>query len=166
MAAIDSDIIREVIKHLKSDLTIQSKIAKDRNDNLAIYSANFANISAVFPSITVEIEEGQSEQAFPSSIDTLKIIVWIDIKTKEESYKFLKSVSDAVISLFNREGSVFNNIDISTNTGVRFCNLLKRMVMFDYDDMIQKHYCQIVFDIVRSEGESFDPSDAGDVAWV
>jgi hypothetical protein len=166
MAAIDSDVIREVIVALKNNATIQSKIARDSKNNLSIHPGNFNLINNVFPQITVEYNDGSSEPEFPASKDSLVITIWIDKNTSEQPYSFLRIVSDAILTLFNREGGAYNKIDVPTNTGVRVCSFLKIHRFFDYDSEIKKHYCEITFEVVRSEGESFAAADAGDRLWV
>lgn len=166
MAAIDSDIIREIISALRADSIVIANIAKDSNNNLAIHPGKFNPLHNVFPQITVEVIEGESEEQFPSSHDSVIITIFHDAKVRTQIYKFMVLVRDAIILLFNREGGSFNNIDVPTNTGVRFNRILKQGVDFDYDETIQKYYCEITFDVVRAEDESFAPSDAGDLAWV
>src|SRR3989304_7905601 len=121
MPAIDSDLIREVIRALRSNATVITNIPTDSNGNLAIHPGNFNPIHNLFPQLTVEVLDGSSEPVIPSSHDALIITIWLDTKTKEQSYSFIKTLSDAIITLFNREGGDFNNIDIPTNTGVRVC---------------------------------------------
>jgi hypothetical protein len=165
MSAIDSDLIREIIGRLRNDITIQSKIGKDSRNNLAIHPGKYNPIHNVFPQITVEVLEGGSEAQFPSSHDSLIITIFVDKKEKDPIYAFMVQVKDAILALFNRKGGSLNNIDVVTNTGVRICQILKGSIDFSYDDTIQKNYCEIIFSVVRSEGESFAPSDAGDVPW-
>ena len=166
MAVIDSNVVKEIIKALRADATIQLKIAKDSKNNYAIHPGNFNQLHNVFPQLTVEYSEGNSEQVFPSSHDALIVTVWIDEKSNEQSYSFCRIVTDAIVTLFNREGGDFNNLDVTTDTGVRICNFIKQSVIFDYDDVIKKHYGEVIFDVVRSEGESFNPINAGNKVWV
>lgn len=166
MAAIDSNVIKEVIKALRANATIQARIAKDLKNNYAIHPGNFNQLHNVFPQLTVEYNEGPSEQSFPSSHDTLMITVWVDEKSNEQSYSFCRIVIDAIVTLFNREGGDFNYIDLTTNTGVRICNFIKQSVIFDYDDVIKKHYGEVIFDVVRSESENYSDATAGNKTWV
>jgi len=78
----------------------------------------------------------------------------------------LKTVSDAILDLFNREGGIYNEIDVPTNTGVRVCEILKSSRNIGYDEVLKYDFAEIIFEAVISEGESFDPTDAGNKIWV
>jgi len=77
----------------------------------------------------------------------------------------LKTVSDAILDLFNREGGIYNEIDVPTNTGVRVCEILKSSRIIGYDEILKYDFAEVTFDAVISEGESFAVSDAGNKAW-
>jgi hypothetical protein len=165
MAAIDSDLIRVIIEKLKVNSGIMSGIASDGSGNKMVRPATYSVIDMLMPAITVNVSDGGSEPIIPASSDTLSIIVWCGDKVNKEFYKFLKGKADLIITLFNREGDDFNNIDIPTDTGVRFCQLLKQNVSFGFDDEFKKYYVEVIFWVIRSEDESFKASDAGDAAW-
>lgn len=166
MATIDSDLIRVIVEKLKDDVNIMSGIASDTKGNKMVRPATYSVIDMLMPAITVNVSDGGSEPIIPASSDVLSIIVWCGDKVNKEFYKFLKQKADLIITLFNREGDDFNNIDVPTNTGVRFCQLLKQNVSFGFDDEFKKYYVEIVFQVIRSENESFKASDAGDISWV
>ena len=164
MAAVNSDIYRIILGILTGNTIIQNNIAKDVNNHLSIRPNIFNPEGAKFPQICINVTEGESEAKFPTSHDSVNITVWEDQMNNREWYKSLKQISDEIISLFNRKGDIFNNIDVPTNTGVRVCRFLKQSVTFDFD--VKKYYVEIIFNIVRSETESFASSDAGNKAWV
>lgn len=166
MPVVDSDLIREIIKALKSNTVVQNNIAKDVNNEYSIRPGDFVPTGAVLPQICVTVEEGSSEPSFLASHDTLTISIWVDPKRKQNPYAFLTVIMDAIVGLFNREGSDFNNIDVPTNTGVRICQLLKATRSMDYDPELKYFYGEVVFEVVRSEGESFAAADAGDKPWT
>jgi len=166
MPAITNVFFNKIIDALKGDATIIANIAKDRNGNLSIRPGRFVPTGAVLPEITVEEDEGASEPKIPATHTKLIITIWIDSKETKPSYSFLKTTSDAILALFNREGGSYNEIDIPTNTGVRVCEILKSSRIISYDEVLKYDYAEITFEAVISEGESFDTSDAGDKVWV
>jgi len=159
-----SDLMKTAIDALLAESSIYNKIAKDKNNAYSIRPGETIVSGMLVPAITVCQEEGESEPKFPTSHDTLRVIIWINDKTTREYYKYLREFSDLVIALFNRKGSTFNSI--SGTTGNRYCRFLKRGVTIDFDTEVKLFYAEIVFDVIRSEGETFSPSDSGDLAWV
>jgi hypothetical protein len=166
MAAVTSNFLKKVIVALKTDATIIANIAKDKNGILSVRIGNFVPTGAVVPEITVIEEELNSEPKLPATHTKLIITVWIDSKETSSSYSFLKTVSDAILDLFNREGGIYNEIDVPTNTGVRVCEILKSSRNIGYDEVLKYDFAEIIFEAVISEGESFDPTDAGNKIWV
>jgi hypothetical protein len=166
MPAITKNFFNKIIEALKLDVTIAANIGKDRNNNLSIRPGRFVPTGAVLPEITVEEDEGPSEPSIPATHTKLVITIWIDSKVTKPAYSFLKTNSDAILDLFNREGGIFNEIDIPTNTGVRVCEILKSSRIIAYDEVLKYDFAEITFEVVISEGESFDPTDAGNKAWV
>lgn len=166
MPIIDTNLMRIVIDKLKTDATVINFVAKDKNSNLSIRPGDFIKSGALFPMITVNIKEDDSEPKFPACKDVLTITIWLSDKTPNgEFYKKLNLVKDQIISLFNREGGSFNQIDVATNTGYRVCQFLKNSANIEHDDILDLFYCEIIFDVVRSEDETFLVSDAGDRPW-
>lgn len=166
MAAVTNVFFNKIVSALKTNSTVIANIATDRNGNLSVRPGRFVPTGAVLPEITVEEEEGASEPKIPATSTKLIITIWIDPKVTKPSYSFLKTTSDAIITLFNREGGDFNEIDIPTNTGVRVCQILKSSRIIGYDEVLKYDYAEITFEAVISEDESFAASDAGDKAWV
>ena len=75
-------------------------------------------------------------------------------------------ISDAILAEFNREGDDFNDIDVGSNTGVRFNLFLNQSVIFGKETSINRNFVELIFTVMRADGESFAPSDAGNQAWV
>jgi histidyl-tRNA synthetase len=44
--------------------------------------------------------------------------------------------------------------------------MVKQSSDFEFDDIIMKYYCEIIFHVQLSEKESFASIDAGNKAWV
>jgi len=166
MSTINTDLFRTIRSKLVADATIISKIKKDRNGRLSIRPGSSIPSGFLLPGITIEVIENASEPLFPVSNDLVRIMFWTDPKAQEQGYSLRKTVADAIIALFNREGSSLNNIDIPTNTGIRVASMLKTSVIFDHDEVIDRNYVEILFDVIRSESESYDPGDAGNQGWV
>lgn len=166
MAAIDTGIIKEVITALRADTSIANRLATDTNGNRCIRPGGFVPVGALFPQITLRWMDDGSEAKFPAENGNLHIIVWADAM-QSEPYKFLDITKDLILALFNRYGSTFNRIDVPTNTGIRFNQFLKQSVDSEFDEVVKKYYCEIVFRVCKSDGdESFAPSDSGDQAWI
>ena len=166
MAAIDTDVEKEVFRRLNTDSTIIAFLAKDKNAKNSIRPSGFNPDGPIFPQITYSYEGGKSEPVFPASKGRLHIIVWIEPSVTSAPYVTLKPIAEKILVLFNRKGSSLNNLDVPTNTGIRFTQLLKDNVIFDYDETIKKNFAHIIFDVNVSEGESFADVDAGDKSWV
>lgn len=166
MPAITTNFLKTVIAALNADPTLIANIAKDKNDKLSIRVGNFVPSGAVVPEITVIENEEASEPKIPSTKTRLCITVWIDPTKTRPSYEFLKTVSDAILALFNRQGGLYNSIDVDTNTGVRVCQILKSSRTKGYDEVLKYNFVEVTFSAVISEGESFATADAGNKAWV
>jgi len=164
MAAVTSNFIQKIIIALINDSIVQNNIARDKNGNLSVHVAKLPT-GAVLPEITIDEEEMDSEPQFPATRTRVTIIVWIDTKTTRPNYSFLKTISDEIITIFNREGSKYNEIDVPTNTGVRVCNILKTTRDINYDEILKYHYAEVIFEAVISEDESFAAADAGNKVW-
>jgi len=162
MPVIDEDLERTVVKALRGDAGIVSLIKKDRNGKPGIFNAMFPS-GAVRPCVTYMVNDGRSEPIFPASNDLLTITYWR--KQGRGSKRNRKIFKDNLLNLFNRKGGAFDNIDEATNTGVRYAQFLKRAVDFGFESRIKLDFVEVIFEVVRSEGESFDPDDAGDQAW-
>lgn len=164
--AIETGVIQEVVRILAEDSDISYILKKTRNGQIPVRPGHFVPVDAVFPQITVAWKNVESEPQFPAEMGDLYIVVWLDIKHKEP-IKTLENIKDYIITLFNRHGEVHNNIDVSSNTGIRFNQFLKKGQDCDLDEVIKKYYCELIFRVcVSDREESFDPSDSGDQSWV
>ena len=166
MPAVTTNFLKKIVAAIKNDATIKANIAKDKNGELSVRPGNFVPTGAIVPSITVEEDTGGSEPSIPATHTMLTITIWIDSGQTKQAYTFLRTVSDAILDLFNREGGIFNEIDVTTNTGVRVCQILKSSRIIEYDEVLKYDYAEIIFEAIISEGESFDPTDAGNKTWV
>lgn len=166
MPTIDLDLFRTVKNAIENDSDIVNLLAKDSQNHPCIRPANFTMTGAKYPELTIEANESDSDSLFPSTKGMVRLCVWIDSKTQNSNYSFLKNISDRLINLFNREGSLYNSIDIETNTGVRYCQFVKLSRDYNKDDQSKLNYVEIIFEVIYSEDESFDEEDAGDKAWV
>ncbi len=164
--AIDSGVIQEVIGAILGVPGITALLSRNVKGQYCVRPGNFEPIDALFPQITVNYEEGKSEAKFPAEFGHLHIIVWADEKQKQP-LKLLENIKDQILLLFNRQGEVHNNIDVPSNTGIRFNEFLKTSNETDFDTVIKKYFYHITFRIcVSDKSESFAPSDAGDKSWV
>lgn len=166
MAAIDTDVEREVVKRLIADSTITTFLGKDKNNKNSIRPSGFNPDGPLFPQITYSYDSGKSEAVFPATKGRLHIIAWVDPVVDLTPFSKLKPIGEKILSIFNRKGSSLNNLDVSTNTGIRFTQVLKDSITYDYDEVIKKNFAHIIFEVNVSEGESFADADAGDKAWV
>jgi hypothetical protein len=164
MATIDSDLYREVYRTVVNDSFIKSKLGKDERGTLSV-RPTYIPTGMVFPAITIEIEEAESEIMIPATRAHLTFTIWCDEKKTNEPYKFLKQIGDHIVALFNREGSKYNNVDVGTNTGVRICLFRKMRTAYGFDDFVKYFFYEVIFDVTFSESESFASEDAGDLPW-
>lgn len=166
MPIIDEHLISVVVSALIADPYLNSKIAKDNTNRYFIQPAETVPVGFVFPGITLKWKEGPSESQIPASRDMLTVTVWIDPKKTKEGFEFLKTSSDRILTLFNRQGDAYDQIDVGTDTGIRICQFLKVSREFSHDDELNLDYAELIFEVVKSEDESFDPLVAGDKDWV
>lgn len=157
--------MKKIVAALTNDISISALVGKDKNGISSIRCAKIPT-GSVLPQITIDDEELNSEPEFTATHSLLNITVWIDSKETKPVHSFLMDISDKIIALFNREGGKYNEIDVTTNTGVRVCNILKTSRTIDYDEILKYNYVEIIFEVVRSEDESFATTDAGDKAWT
>lgn len=165
MPSINSSPIEEIIKALKNDASISDVLAKDKNGIVSIRPEKVNTTSVLYPEITVCFEEKDSEIVIPSGHSDLVIRGWCE-ETQAQPYSFLKTLKDNILALFNRTGSQFNNIDQASNTGVNFNLFVKKSAEVDYDPVLRKYYCEVIFKVVTGEGQSYAAVDAGDKPWV
>jgi hypothetical protein len=152
------------MKILRENSVIQINVKRDVNKNLSIRPGKFVPSGSITPCIIIEVNENASEPSFPACRDTLKITYWLDPKIEQEPYTKAKTVIDTILTLFNRDNH--QEIDIPSNTGVRVCQFLKQSVVYDRDEVLDKYYGEVIFEVVRSEGESFATGDAGNAVWI
>lgn len=165
MAAIDSDLEKIVVSKILADATIVAFLAKDKNNKPSIRPSGFNPNGPLFPQITYSFNSGKSEPIFPATKGRLHIIIWADPIETLTPKSMMQPIVNRILAIFNRKGSSLNLIDVATDTGVRITQILKEDSIMDYDEVIKKNFAQVIFDVNMSEGESFDPSNAGDKAW-
>ena len=162
---MSENTFQTIVKILRDDSFIKSKISKDINGNLSIRPADTLYSGIILPCITIFVEESEVQPVIPSILEIANIKVWTNPKETENDYIFRKQVIDAIVTLFNRKGDDFNEIDVVNNTGLRFCNFLKQSIDYDHDETIDKNYGEVIFEVIRSKDESFSVDDAGDKIW-
>jgi len=118
-----------------------------------------------YPQVTIELDEGESEQVFPAGLYSLYVTCWFD-KDETSVRKKMGELNKAINRLINREGDALSEIDISADEGLRVANCLKVSGNTGFDTNVGKHYSETEYKVVMSEDETFDPAYAGDVAWV
>lgn len=164
MPLIETGVVQEVVSILSDDPDIQSLVAQDPNNNLSIRPAKYTPSGTKFPQITIGYSEGNSDSLIPASVDTVNMTVWVN-ELYKEPYKFLDQMKNIIINIFNREGGDYNRIDEDSNSGIRFCQFKKLSATIDFEDEIKCYYCEVIFEVIRSENESFAPVDAGNGTW-
>jgi len=152
-------------KVLNDDSVIQDNTVLISGTNRAIFPRAHFPVSGKFPQITYLFEEGESEDALPAARRVLRVFYWINEKTPQ-AYKKLTAVAKRINELINRKASSLNDIDVTANEGLRVALVLKTGGAPDYDDRVNKHFYELVYDVVMSEGESFAEADRGDAPWV
>lgn len=155
-----------VIAKLLATPTVVALLSTDRNVNPLIRAAKFQTVGDKYPQITIDFSEGKSDSIFPASEGELNITIWVK-QSQPEPKKFLNILKELIIPLFNREGDVFNDIDVPTDAGIRFLQFVLTGADFHQDDVVKDYYCEMIFTVNRSRGESF-ASDVvhGDDPWV
>lgn len=154
-----------LVSVLQSDATIQSGLVKDKNGLFSIKPSGSRPVGDVFPQITYRFDEGPSEDAIPAARRSLSVIYWVDRRQKQ-FYKKMKTITDQINALVNRAAGSFQNIDVVLNEGLRTAGIVKTTGGPEYDDDINKHFWELIYDVVISEGESFATADSGEAVWV
>jgi hypothetical protein len=165
MPSINTGPVQEVLKALRNDVFLQNLLGKDKNNVLSIRPEHFIPTGQITPEVTIAWNNGKSNSLFPATEDSLRLTLWLDQGYKEP-YKTLEAYENEMESLFNRKGFQYNNIDVPTDTGIRFCQFVKLSATKAWDNTEKKFYSEIVFKVNLSETESFDPNNAGDKAWT
>jgi len=91
----------------------------------------------------------------------------VDVAIPSSSFEatLVKILKEDAIIVANLKAD--KNINVILNSGFRAAGNLKTGGSgYGYDDDFNKHFWELMYDIVISEEESFATSDAGDQAWV
>lgn len=164
MPTIDTDIARKVIAVLLAETAITDQLASNTAGKM-IRAGKAQLIGDKYPQITVFYTDGKSDSIFPACEGELNITIWVK-DTHREPISFLSGIKDLILALFNRQGSDYNDIDVPTNTGLRVLQFVNRVSEYGVDDVVKDIYWELIFDVNRSNGESFLASDAGNKTWV
>lgn len=154
-----------LVSVLTADSILTGNLKADSNGLFPIYPSGMQPVGNVFPQITFLFDEGPSEDALPAVRRSLTLTVWV-AKLQKQPYSKLQAIADRLNQLINREAGEFVNIDIPTNSGLRTALVLKTSGGYGFNDELDKHFWEIIYDIVISEEESFAASDSGDQSWI
>jgi hypothetical protein len=153
-------LIQQARKILVQDVNINSYVSEDKLGDSNIRPEITIKSYLSYPMITLKVEELESYYPIPSAKDLLNITIHIN-KDIKPCYDNLRRFSDIILALFNREGGVYNEL----TTGLRICNILKLDRSIEFDADLNLYYCEMLFEVVRSEEESFAGTVAGDKPW-
>jgi hypothetical protein len=154
-------LIQQVREVLIENASISNYVSQDKLGESNVRPEITIRSYLSYPIITLKVEELESYYPIPSAKDFLKITIYIN-KDIKPCYDNLRRFSDIIVALFNREGGVYNEL----TTGLRICDILKLNRSIEYDEDLKLYYCEMLFEVIRSEEESFVAADAGDKPWV
>jgi hypothetical protein len=154
-------LIQKVREILAEDVDIENYVSKDKIGESNIRPEITIQSYLSYPIIILKVDELESQYPIPSAKDILNITLFIN-RDMAPCYDNLRRFSDIIMGLLNREGGAYSEL----SKDLRICDILKLSRDIEYDDELKLYYCEMLFEVVRSEGESFAASDAGDKAWV
>lgn len=153
-------LIQKVREVLVDNTTINNYASKDKFGKTNIRPEITIRSYLSYPIITLKVEELESFYPIPSAKDLLTITIHIN-KDIKPCYDNLRRFSDIIIALLNREGGNYNEL----LKQLRICDILKLNRNIEFDEDLKTYYCEILFEVTRSEDESFLAADAGDKPW-
>ena len=151
----------KIIEILENDSELETIIGRE----LFVEISQFSPVGNEYPQITIAQDEGVSESIFPAGHYNVYICIWVEEGT-QGAYGVLERIKERVNALLNRKGDSLSEIDVGANEGLRVAWSIKTggATEFEKDS---KLFCKMItFSMVISEGESFDPDDAGNKEWV
>lgn len=90
----------------------------------------------------------------------------MDKNTTVTPYAVLRTFIYHINRICNRKASSLSDIDITDNEGLRVARCVKEEGEIHFVRETGKWFGELCYGCVISEGESFDPDDAGNKAWV
>jgi hypothetical protein len=132
---------------------------------IPIEIAEFSPVGNTYPQICLDIDEGSSEMVFPAGHYKLAITMSVK-KDSTQPYKMIRDIAKRVNAVLNRKASSLSEINVMADTGLRIAKCLKSDGGIWFDKTTNLYNDEIVFDMVISEGESFNPANAGNLPWL
>jgi len=153
--------LTKIAEIFDADVTLQAL----KPSGIPTEIAKFMPAGNQYPQICLYTSEGFSEMAFPAGHFRLYVGVYAE-KTETQPYGVIRNIVKSINRLINRKASSLSEIDVPTNIGLRVAKCLKSGGFINFNKETGLYECEIEYDMVVSEGESFDPADAGNRAWV
>ena len=145
--------IKKLKDVLKQDATLMSLLG-----TTSVVDSEFSPVNNVYPQICVKITDGESQPIFPAGEKDINITIWVD-KNSVEPFTTLHRVADRIKFMLdinrNSSASNFNSINLTTNTGLRVCSIVKKHSDHGFDSEIGKYFYMLLFSSVVSENEDF-----------
>ena len=145
-----------------ADATINGKVGE------RIYYGEYHPKDNLFPQIVFCIDDLGSETVLSARHVFLRVWIWV-AEVSDPSPKIeLEILYKAVNDLINRNiNTPFDEINIGDDEGLRVVSCVKSSAKDEFVETERKYKYEIIYKIVMSEGETFDPNSEynGGKAW-
>jgi len=153
--------LEKLLEIMKADVDLQATVT----GGLRIYVSHYSATGNKYPQVSIWLDEGRSETIFPAGCYKLTVILWIEKNTKGP-YLLSRTIVKELNRIVNRKASSLSEIDVGDNEGLRIARCVKDGGETIFNRQTGLYFSELIFDVVMSEDESFDPDDAGNKPWV